>query len=176
MAKRSEDSIHSPDPRPHHVDLEQAGQGLEQRIAVLVAAEEAAHDVDRLASAAVHDLREPAVGTGHDEVVGTDRPHRLRAADQMRIVARQQHGFAGAHLERLAAVEPDLHAAGDHIVVGDDLHRVGQQRPAVLGRRVSRDAPGRREPRVQEHAAGQADGLQHVGKGVHAMLPGSACR
>jgi hypothetical protein len=80
----------------------------------------------------------------------------------MRIVPRQEHGFAGAHLHGFAAFRLHLHAAVGDVMIGDQLKRLGQEGAAVARADPRVNAPGRGEVRLEKNASGQLHGLQQV--------------
>jgi hypothetical protein len=116
---------------PRHVDLQHARKARDQRIAVLIAAEKAAHHMRGLPAAAKDDPGQSATLGRSDQAVGTDRAQVGRAAQHMRVVARQQHRLAGAHFHGILPGHLQPPVAIDGIVIGDHLDGIGEVGAAI---------------------------------------------
>jgi len=63
---------------------------------------------------------------------------------------------------RVLTIDPDAKTALDDIVIGDEMGRGAESRPAMLRREAGCDTPRFVKIGVQEHPAGQMRDPQHV--------------
>jgi hypothetical protein len=83
----------------------------------------------------------------------------------MQVIARQQNDLAGPDHELLSirTLDSDVNGALDDVVINNQVGRWPERWRAMLRRDARRNAPGREEFSVQEHAAGQMHHPQDVG-------------
>ena len=113
------------------------------------------------------DAREPAVRGRFDELTCIDRRRVQAAPEPMRIVARQQHDFAGAHFDSRGVSGLHQAASFDDVVIRDHVRRPRQVRAAIRGVDPRHHAPRCGQLDVEEDTAGQLHVAEQVEERVH---------
>jgi hypothetical protein len=101
----------------------------------------------------VVDGEQPAIFRRLDDVAAHHRRQRQVTAQQVQVVAREQHHLAGPEDEGLGTLDAHVELPRDDVVIEDQVGRRAEQRGAMLGRHTRRHAPRRAELSMQEHAA-----------------------
>ena len=111
-----------------------------------------------------------AVRRSLNKLVRADRSDSAPVSQNVGVIPREKHDFAGADFNQGLAVHANKHPAlGDDMIADDLRWKSRQVTGAFVSRDLDADAPGRGELPGKKHASREPNCAQHFGQRIHRL-------